>query len=70
MTLGCTAPLCLTSMREVAHITLSGDLPRMPLTNVMKPMDKMKPALLWLRAAFWRPLDLARVDRSLRPRHP
>jgi len=30
MTLGCTAPLCLTTVREVAHITLSGDLPRMP----------------------------------------
>jgi hypothetical protein len=30
MTLGCAAPLCFTTMRDVAHITLSGDLPRMP----------------------------------------
>src|SRR6202035_2457841 len=29
-TLGSTAPLCLTTIREVAHITLSGDLLRMP----------------------------------------
>jgi hypothetical protein len=28
MTLGRAAPLRLTTMREVAHITLSGDLPR------------------------------------------
>jgi hypothetical protein len=30
MRLGCTALLCLTTMREVAHIMLSGNLPRMP----------------------------------------
>src|SRR5262249_20307862 len=34
-TLGPAAPLCFTTIREVAHITLSGDLPRIPQQAVV-----------------------------------
>ena len=38
------------------------------LTNAMKPMHKMKPALLALRERYRRPADDPRLDRPLRPR--
>ena len=61
-------PFMNPQLPAILELTLSRGFRALVLTNAMKPMHKMKPALLALRAAIRRPAADPRLARPLRPR--